>query len=139
MGAMSPDAPLTVPGMAEAVEARWQALRLTPGTFAEASGLTRQGLDPVRAGERRSYKRATILGVAKALHWRDDWYDRLLAGEQPVEEVGVHNRSDIQAEVEELRSLVHDLTEALASTSERLDVATRRLDAITEFQPPPSS
>lgn len=74
----------TVPGMAEAVEGRRRELRLRPGQFAQAAGLTPQGLDPVRKGIRRSYSEKTLDGVAQALRWPTDWYDRLQAGEDPT-------------------------------------------------------
>lgn len=73
----------TVPGMSEAVEGRRKELRLRPGQFAEMAGLTPQGLDPVRKGYRRSYSDRTINGVADALGWPVDWYDRMLEGEMP--------------------------------------------------------
>lgn len=72
-----------VPGMAEAIEERRRSLGMTIGDFAAEAGLTRQGLDPVRRGERRQYNDRTILGVARALRWDHDWYDRILAGQRP--------------------------------------------------------
>lgn len=70
-----------VPGMAEAVQKRAQALGLTPKTFAQHAHLTGPGLAHVRAGTRRKYEAKTIQGVARALRWPLDWYDRLVAGE----------------------------------------------------------
>lgn len=72
--------------MAEAIEKRRKQLGLSPGDFAELTGLTRQGLIPVRAGHRREYQEKTLQGVAAALRWRWDWYERLEKGQQPVEE-----------------------------------------------------
>jgi transcriptional regulator with XRE-family HTH domain len=73
----------TVPGMGEAIETRRKSLRLQPGQFAKAAGLTPQGVDPVRKGFRRNYSEKTLIGVAIALRWPLDWYDRLIAGEDP--------------------------------------------------------
>lgn len=73
----------TVPGMAEAIERRRKARRLAPSDFARASGLTMQGLAPVRSGVRKGYQEKVRSGVAKALAWPLDWYERLLAGDDP--------------------------------------------------------
>lgn len=69
--------------MAQAVERRRLALDLSLGDFERISGLTRQGLLPVRNGVRKAYSEKTRRGVARALRWPIDWYDRLLAGEDP--------------------------------------------------------
>ena len=79
------DEPETVPGMADYVERRRRQLELTPGDFAERAGLTRQGLDPVRSGIRKDYADKTRFGVARALAWPTDWYERLLDGEDPAD------------------------------------------------------
>lgn len=75
----------SVPGMAEAIERRRLDLGLTKGELAERAEVTRQGLDPVRRGERRDYNDRTIIGVARALRWEVDWYARLCDGREPVE------------------------------------------------------
>jgi hypothetical protein len=72
-----------VPGMAEAVEKRRWDLGLNPSAFAEAAGLTLPGTMPVRKGVRRNYEEKTRRGIARALQWPIDWYERLLAGEDP--------------------------------------------------------
>lgn len=74
-----------VPGMADAIERRRLELGMTIGDLADAAGITRQGLDPVRRGEHRSYNDRTIMGVARALRWDVDWLDRLIAGRRPRE------------------------------------------------------
>lgn len=70
-----------VPGMADAVRRRMAERGLSPTLFAEVAGVTTQGLDPVRAGARRNYSSKTRLGVARALGWPLDWYDRIIEGE----------------------------------------------------------
>lgn len=69
--------------MAEAVDARCKELGLTPGQFAYEAGLTRQGLADVRNGRRKKYQDRLKFGIARALHWRNDWYEQLLAGLSP--------------------------------------------------------
>ena len=68
----------TVPGMAEAVAARMDELAISPGEFAQEAELSRTALAKVRAGERRRYTVKTIRGVAGALDWPGDWYQRLV-------------------------------------------------------------
>jgi hypothetical protein len=75
--------PEIVRGMAERVEARRRELGLTPGAFAEAAELTGPALAHVRAGHRRKYLDSTIFGVARALRWKTDWYERLLQDRDP--------------------------------------------------------
>lgn len=71
--------------MAEAIEARRLARGLSPGQFARDAGLTAQGLVPVRRGYRREYHDKVRVGVARALHWPLDWYDRIRDGEDGLE------------------------------------------------------
>jgi transcriptional regulator with XRE-family HTH domain len=75
----------TVPGMAEKVEARRLQLGLSPGEFAKRSGVTGAGLSPVRKGRRKRYQMKIIRGVAEALRWRMDWYERIVEGLDPVD------------------------------------------------------
>lgn len=75
----------SVPGMKEAVEARRVSRHLSPGEFASEAGLTEQGLAPVRRGARKAYQDKVRRGVAVALAWPLDWYDRLLAGEDATQ------------------------------------------------------
>lgn len=72
-----------VPGMAEAIEARRRERGLAPGEFATAAGVSSQALKPLRRGEARDYQDKVTLGVARALLWPLDWYDRLRAGDDP--------------------------------------------------------
>ncbi|HXH58430.1 hypothetical protein [Iamia sp.] len=98
--------------MKDAVEQRRTALRLSPGAFAIAAELTRQGVSPVRAGRRRQYEDATIFGVATALRWEPDWYDRLLRGEPPIEltaPVGQDEVTQLRADLSMLEGRVDEL------------------------------
>jgi hypothetical protein len=104
-----------VPGMAEAVEGRRRQRRLSPSAFADAAGVTVQGLAPVRKGVRRDYQDKIRHGVAAALQWPSNWYDRLLAGEDwttfpTVEHAPVKSDAERIAALEEL---VLDLAEAV--------------------------
>lgn len=67
--------------MAEAIKGRMQQRGLTPSLFVELSGLTEPGLAPVRRGQRKRYAPRTIAGVATALRWPLDWYERLTVGD----------------------------------------------------------
>lgn len=98
-----------VPGMAEAIETRRRELRLSPGAFADAAGLTRQGVGNVRAGKRRNYAADTIYGVADALRWEPDWYDRLARGEVPLP-LPVSTETDwVAVLLEEVRAMRREL------------------------------
>lgn len=114
-----------VPGMAECIQARCAELGLTPGGFADAAGLTRQGLTDVRSGRRKRYQGVTIYGVAKALRWKPDWYDRILDGQEPepADEPIDDDRLDamdrkidaIAEQVSEVRGAVDQLAALLAA------------------------
>ena len=92
--------------LAEAVEQRRRELGLTIGDFAAAAGLTRQGLDPIRRGVVKQYEDRTLFGVARALRWAGDWYDRILAGDDPAE-LATPNGHDVD-EVVDLTGLTED-------------------------------
>lgn len=81
---ITPVSPEPVPGMAEKIEARRLELDLSLQEFADKAGVTRQGLSPYRKGLRRGYQDQAKRGVARALRWRHDAIDRLLAGLDPV-------------------------------------------------------
>ena len=74
----------TVPGMAEAIEARRDLVLLSAGGFAEAAGISRPIANQIRRGERRAYSDDTRYGVARALAWPGDWYQRIVNGEDPA-------------------------------------------------------
>lgn len=111
-----------VDGMAERVEARLTERRLSPGGFAEAAGLTRQGLADVRKGRRKRYQAITIHGVAKALGWGPDWYERLLAGEAPVEE----DHGTATSQLDQITKDVAELQDRLSQVEESLTEILRR-------------
>ena len=79
-----PTAPERSDELAEIIERRRRELGLTIGAFASTAGLTRQGLDPIRRGVLKSYEDRTIFGIARALRWAPDWYDRILHGGEPT-------------------------------------------------------
>lgn len=79
------DAGETIPGMAEAIEARRKELHLSVGDLADAAGITPMGLKPLREGIRRDYRIGTLHGLAAALRWKRNWFDLLLAGADPAE------------------------------------------------------
>lgn len=71
--------------MREAIDRRMLEVGLTSLTaFARAAGLTANGLRPVRQGQYKRYPASTRVGVARALCWPGDWYERMLSGEDPA-------------------------------------------------------
>lgn len=80
----NPDNEVVV-ALADHIETRRRQLYRNIKEFVAATGLTSQGLVPIRAGERRNYSEATIRGVTAALRWTPDSVDRILRGGEPVE------------------------------------------------------
>lgn len=109
-----------VPGMAERVESRRKELRLSPGDFAKRAGLTRQALADVRGGKRKQYQDVTINGVARALRWKTDWYERLLVGKSPVVDGKLPPSDD---RIDGLEARVDGLEGALVSLRDELRAA----------------
>ncbi len=72
------------PQMAEAIKNRRLELGLDLAAFIAATGLTRQGLAPLLAGEERRYQERLTLPVTRVLHWTPDSIERLLNGREPV-------------------------------------------------------
>lgn len=73
----------------ELVEARRKELGLTPTKLAEATGLTTQGLMPIRRGEVKRYQERLTGPLCAALGWTADSVDRILAGGDPIIEGGL--------------------------------------------------
>lgn len=102
--------------MAEAIQKRADQLGVNPSLFEELSNLTGPGLAPVRKGAKRAYQPKTIRGVAVALRWPLDWYERLVAGEDwttfpdtehPHAPLSPEQRiSRLEAQLAELRTMV---------------------------------
>lgn len=69
--------------MADLVESRRRELRLEPKDLQRLTGLSGQALLNIRQGKVRRYTEGTINVVADALQWETDWYDRILAGDDP--------------------------------------------------------
>lgn len=76
----------TVPGMAEAIEARREELDLGVLELAELSGLSHPKLNALRkAGVvgPRGLGINTMKGLARALGWKDNWFELIEAGADP--------------------------------------------------------
>lgn len=73
-----------VPALKEHIAKRCKDLGLSPTEFARAAGVTTQGLVPLRRGERRAYQVRLTGPVCRALQWRSDSIDRILAGKKPI-------------------------------------------------------
>jgi hypothetical protein len=132
----------TVEGMANAVRDRLVELDMDIQDFVRASGLSRPGLDPVRDGVRRNYKAKTIYGVAKALRWSPDWYDRLVDGQLPttVDEAGglrEPTMSELAAMIRENSDAIRRLAEGGLRIRSLLVEAVARLDALVPSTEPP--
>lgn len=113
--------------MRQAVEGRRRELRLSVGELAELAGLSRQGIANVREGRQRDYHESTIFGIARALRWDVDWYERILAGEEPRpapvrDELTPDDRTltDRVAMLEAQLALVQTRHDELASSVERI-------------------
>lgn len=115
-----------VPGMAEAVEARRVARGLSPGQFAREAGLTAQGLVPVRRGERREYHDKVRVGVARALHWPLDWYDRIRDGQDGLLLPDTDHADKPQSDVERITALEHRLGRIETAVTELTDELRQR-------------
>lgn len=113
--------------LAEAIDQRRAELGMDVQALSDASGVTRQGLAPLLAGERRRYQDRLKFPVCRALGWSPDSIDRLLRGEPPVVEVanprpgdvryatmamaedGIRQLGDLTAKVERLEAQVAEL------------------------------
>lgn len=75
----------TVPGMAEAIESRWPSRFKTATEFQAAVDLSAPTLLSYRRGERKDAPttKPAKRQIAVALGWPLDWYDRIVAGENP--------------------------------------------------------
>jgi hypothetical protein len=118
--------------MAEAIHHRAEQRGLSPSRFAEAAGLTEPGLKPVRDGVRKQYALKTRRGVAVALGWPLDWYDRLVAGDDwrsfPEAEHAATPASD--------RSRLAAVEQELTAIREALAVVVDRVEELARRQPP---
>ncbi len=125
-----------VDGMAKAVEDRRHQLGMDLATFREATGLTGQALLNVRKGLRRAYAESTQLAVASALRWEMGWYDRLLAGEAPVEKsdpVGSEpsvDRTEFKQLVDVVGALGRAVLESNTLSTEAHEILAERLRAL---------
>jgi hypothetical protein len=94
----------------------------------DATGLTRQGLQPLLRGEVKGYQDRLKIPVCRALGWTPDSIDRLLAGDDPIE-------LDEDEHVAPEKSLVSRLDE-LETEVQRLDRVLRLLGQITQDELP---
>jgi hypothetical protein len=111
-----------VPELASAVEARRIALGFTPTSFAEATGLTAQGLAPIRKGVRKAYQERLTAPVCRVLQWSPDSIERIMNGLGPVELV------------KQQVGVVADTVDAemMLAIVRRLDAVVGRLEALAD-------
>lgn len=108
-----------VPGLADAIERRRRDLGLTVGDLARVTGITRQGLAPLREGKRKAYQERLTMPVCRALGWRSDAIERLMQGLAPVELDAVEPDPD-PTSVMQLRAELERTTAAIAELQQRL-------------------
>ncbi len=65
------------------VKARREDLHLTQSALAEKAGLSLAIVQVIEGGRKESYRRSTLVALARALDWPKDAIDRLLAGDDP--------------------------------------------------------
>lgn len=65
------------------IKARREDLHLTQTALAEKAGLSLAIVQVIEGGRKESYRRSTLVALARALDWPKDAVDRLLTGEDP--------------------------------------------------------
>lgn len=123
-----------IPGMAEAIERRATERGLTPSSFAAAANLTGPGLDPVRNGVRKQYAAKTRIGVARALRWPVDWYERILNDEDPATFPDTEHPDSAEDRLSSVEGAVAEIRAELSQVVERLAQVAQQLERIA---PPP--
>lgn len=105
-----------VPALAELIGARLDELELSPTAFAESTGLTVQGLAPLRRGERRAYQKRLTGPVTRVLGWTPDSIERILDGDEPAPVAPPDDgmaaepgRADLMAQIETLTDEIRAL------------------------------
>src|SRR4051794_28464518 len=76
--------------------------------FADACGLTPQGLLPLRRGEIRAYQDRLTGPVCRTLGWSLDSIERMMAGDDPLEAEPAP-ALDVSSELAEIRRLVETI------------------------------
>lgn len=123
-----------IDGMAEALEARRIALNMNVEALCDASGVTRQGLRPLLAGERRAYQERLTMPVCRALQWTPDSIARLMRGEQaaPVSQLGGGDPSTGQHQLTVLVDKVDELVGRFDQLQELVERALDTADATSK-------
>lgn len=111
------------------IESRRKELGLSPTKLSDVSGVTVQGLAPIRRGEIRRYQQRLTGPLCAALGWTSDSIERILTGGDPelveVEELPA-------SELELLRSLVMKHEDRIAHLEAVVAGMTTRLLALAE-------
>jgi hypothetical protein len=120
-----------VPALAQQVERRMNELEIDGiSALAKVTGVTVQGLQPLLRGERRDYRKNLTGPVCRAFGWSPDSIKRILAGGEPVMEVGAEvvplrngtNRSGVPTadDVDRLALAVDSLAQRVGWLERRL-------------------
>lgn len=116
---MTEDMNQAEPRLAEAIRARRIELGMnTIQDLVNATGLTRQGLQPLLDGEIRRYQDRLKIPVCTALRWTHDSIDRIIAGLEPVENGIEPDRPAMFSELKGLQGEVDLLREQLEQLAE---------------------
>lgn len=113
----------TVPAVADAITNRRRELALDLAEFIRLTGLSRQGLAPLLAGERRKYQERLTLPVCRVLRWTPDSIDRLFAGKPAIPNGGEASDTDPLHLGPDTREYIDEKLNALARAAERMEVA----------------
>lgn len=128
-----------VPGMGEAVEARMDELGISPTELAAATGVSLQGIAPIRKGYRRAYQKRLTRPLCAALYWTPDSIARLLDGQPPVElELPPELTPPTVADVPDVVKLVTAVSARLAKLERSVAGLARRVDHVENPQAPRS-
>lgn len=102
-------------------------LKLNVSDLCETAGIARQTWYDLTAGKHPP-SHDTQRGIARAFGWGADWYDRMVAGEQPADLAAVltdllhqPNGAALLERLELLASQVRDLTVHVAALRSELD------------------
>lgn len=88
--------PETSDHLARHVERRRRDLGMSIGELEKVAKLSQPVVTDIRKGRVKSYNESTILAMSSALHWIDEWYDRLVAGESPTDSWDTRSHTELE-------------------------------------------
>lgn len=114
-----------VPALKAAVEKRMVELGLSPTDLARESGITLQGLQPLRQGRRKKYQTRLTREACRVLRWTPDSIERILDGRRPVRLPDPENgdMTTLGDELVELATEVRDLAGRVRELEDRFSTS----------------